>query len=498
MRTATLRSVASARPVRLVLLGLAVAVPAALLRLDVLHRMGYLAVGTYDDGVHFSTAVALLHGRLPYRDVLFLQPPGVLLALSPFAALTDLVGDARAFALARIAFCLLGALDAALVALLLRRSGTAAALVGGGVFALFFPGVYVSRTLLLEPLGTTSVLLALLVMQRAERHRPGWWVVAGLLAGSAIGVKIWNLVPALVLLLFARRGRLRFAVGATAAVLAVYVPFFVTAPARMWEQVVLAQLGRPPSSLGTRMRLEVLLGVNVPPDGDPLPGVPVRSLTELLALAVLGAAVAALLEKRTRVLVALLAAELALLLLTPSFFLQYAGLTAAPLALVVGAGVGALLARVDGPLPKGVVALLVVGAVAGLSAGANTHRFDARPPIAQLRQATAAVDGCVVADDPTILIVLNRLSSDLARGCPFQSDLSGSGYVLAIGRDVPGGRLDDPRWQRRAVRYLHSGAAYLQVRGSGLQLDPASAAELERDPVLAGRGRWELRASPTG
>lgn len=492
----TLRRAATSRALRLVLLGLAVAVPAAWIRLAALRRMGWLAVGTYDDGVHFSTAVALLHGRLPYRDVLFLQPPGVLLALSPFAALSDLVGDARAFALARIAFCLLGALDAGLVALLLRRSGAGAALVGGAVFAVWYPAVYTSRTLLLEPLGTTAVLLALLAMQRAERHRPGWWVVAGLLAGSAVGVKIWNLVPAVVLLAFAHRGRLRFLIGATAAVVAVNLPFFLSAPVRMWQQVVLAQIGRPPSSVGPRMRLEIILGLSVP-GGSPLRAVPAKVILPVLALALAGAAIAALVARTTRVMAVLLVADVLLLLTTPSFFLQYSGLAAAPIALVVGAGAGALLARVVDPVPKAVVGLLVVVIALGLATGADGHRFDARAPIASLRQAVSKVDGCVVADDPTILIVLNRLSSDLDRGCAFQSDLSGRGYLFAITTHVES-RKEDPVWQRYAVRYLHSGAAYLRIRGDGLQLSDASLAVLERDPVLAGSGRWALRAPARG
>lgn len=499
MRSAVVGRVAGSPAVRAALLVLAVGAPALAIRLDVLHRSGWLSVGTYDDGVHFSAAIALLHGRLPYRDVLFLQPPGVLLALSPFAAVADVVGDARAFALARIAFCGLGALDAALVTLVLRRagSGTVAAIVGGAVLAVFWPAVYVSRTLLLEPLGTTAILLALLVLQRA-RTSPRWWFVAGALAGMAVGVKIWNLVPALVLLLFAHRGRLRFLVGAAAAVLAVYTPFFAASPDRMWQQVVLAQLGRPPSSNGVARRLQVILGANAPSgDGSPLAGVSGRTLTTLLALAVVGSAVAALVDARTRVLVALLAADVALLMTSPSFFQQYAGFTSAPLALVVGAGIGVLLRGVVEPVPRIVVALLVVCLVAGIAASSAHRRLDLQPPVAALRQEVARVDGCVVADDPAVLIVLNRLSRDLERGCPFEADLSGSGYVLAIGHDDPGGRYEDPRFQRRAIAYLHSGSAYLRIRGAGLQLDERSLALLERDPVLAGRGRWALR-TPAG
>ena len=83
---------------------------------------GLRGMGNYDDGVYFSASVALLHGRLPYRDFLFLQPPGILVALAPFASLAPLVGDADAFVGGpATAFLVLGALNAVLVVLVLRR-----------------------------------------------------------------------------------------------------------------------------------------------------------------------------------------------------------------------------------------------------------------------------------------------------------------------------------------------------------------------------------------
>lgn len=43
----------------------------------------------YDDGVYFGSAVMLIHGHLPYRDFVFIQPPGVTLLLTPFALLSN-------------------------------------------------------------------------------------------------------------------------------------------------------------------------------------------------------------------------------------------------------------------------------------------------------------------------------------------------------------------------------------------------------------------------
>ena len=95
----------------------------------------------------------------------------------------------------------------------------------------------------------------------------------------------------------------------------------------------------------------------------------------------------------------------------------------------------------------------------------------------------------------TVLIVMDRLSRDLEQGCRVQADPSGTGYLLddpAGRRDVE--RIEKPAYQREILGYLRSGAAFLWVRGDGLQLTPETAARVERSPVLFERGRWTIRA----
>ncbi len=41
----------------------------------------------YDDGVYYAGAAALLSGRMPYEEFVFLHPPGILVLLLPFAEL---------------------------------------------------------------------------------------------------------------------------------------------------------------------------------------------------------------------------------------------------------------------------------------------------------------------------------------------------------------------------------------------------------------------------
>src|SRR5215475_8807136 len=66
-------------------------------------RPGYLmGVHEYDDGPYFGSAVSLVHGVLPYRDFIFVQPPGITLLMSPAALLTRLTGTASGLVIGRI------------------------------------------------------------------------------------------------------------------------------------------------------------------------------------------------------------------------------------------------------------------------------------------------------------------------------------------------------------------------------------------------------------
>src|SRR6476661_2472269 len=83
-----------------------VAVAAALVAVvarlvPVLRGGGLFGLGNYDDGVYYAAGTALLHGLIPYRDYLFLHPPGIVLLLAPFG----LAGhDPTGLATARLAW----------------------------------------------------------------------------------------------------------------------------------------------------------------------------------------------------------------------------------------------------------------------------------------------------------------------------------------------------------------------------------------------------------
>ena len=131
-----------------------VAVVAVLMRWWPVHQgAGLSGRLDYDDGVYYAGAAALLSGRLPYDDFLLLHPPGMLLVLLPFVPIGEAGTDMTGFAVARAAFWGLGAVNALLVAAVVRRAaGRWTGVLAGLFYAVWRPAAYVERTTELEPL----------------------------------------------------------------------------------------------------------------------------------------------------------------------------------------------------------------------------------------------------------------------------------------------------------------------------------------------------------
>ena len=463
-------------------IGWAVACAAGLLALAVRwHLVGGFAglrgYHGYDDGVYFSSAVAFVHGRMPYRDFLLLHPPGIMLALTPFAALARWTGDSTALAAARLGFIVVGALNTVLVARLARRWGIAAAVVAGTLYAVSSAAAYAERLTLLEPLGTLTLLAAVSLLLRARTSAsPRWWLYAG---GAVLGlgpvVKIWNVVPALVVIAWQAyphrlRSALHVAGAATASALLVVLPFGLRAPSTMFRLVVLDQLGRArtPGTIATR--LEGIVGV-----AATLPTVSATARGALMAsvcVTVAAAAVVAWRRDRGRLWVVLLAVETAVILASPSYYQHYAEYSAAAVPLVLAAAVSLIPARQRAW--SAVLACLALGFVTGASRAPTLPAF----PVAQVRELLPA-SGCIESDSPGALAVLGVLSRDESRGCDTRVDVSGQTYDIGSrdrrGRPVP--RIRNERWQHDAAAYLTSGSAAVIARTTG---DAFDAATLER------------------
>jgi hypothetical protein len=480
-----------------------VAVIAFLLRLGWTARGdGLHGIGGYDDGVYYASAASMVAGRLPYRDFLLLQPPLLQLVLIPFAAAARLVGDSDAFVAARVAFMAIGALNTALVALVLRRFGAGAVVTGTVFYAVFAPAVHGERSALLEPLGTLGLLVAIVLLQQVDPRRPRLLAfLAGVALAAAVGAKLWYVLPALIVLAAFWRRILFTAIGAVAGGLAIFLPFFVAAPANMWRQLVLDQLGRPADTKATiPLRLRTILAAPDLTLSGRLPWLSTNHVALALALLCVALAIVALTVRGARMFSVMFIVDLVLLLKAPSYFSHYASLTAPPLALVVGVAVEriARLSRdraVRSSLYTGTVVAIAFGTAMFLGTTAYGLPRDARAPVAALISAAKPVQGCITSDDPTILALMNRITPDLERGCELWPDTTGytydRDYLEIDGKPVT--RANNPGWQRDILRYLTSGDATLIVRHeTGLSAD--SKAVVADGGVLYKRGWFVLHA----
>jgi len=249
------------------------------LRIYELSRPGYLlGLTEYDDGSYFGSSVHLVGGILPYRDFVFVQPPGILLLMAPVALVAKVTGTAAGMAIGRVLTMLASAAGVVLVGLLVRHRGALAALIACGVLAVFPAAIAAAHTVLVEPWLVLFCLLgALAVFDRnrltASGRRLAWGGVAFGFAGAIEG---WALVPVLVVLAislpWARRA-LTFAAGVAGAFLVAVLPFAVLAPGRFYQSLIVAQVGHRAAVLRVPVwgRLKEMAGlshVNLPGQAD--------------------------------------------------------------------------------------------------------------------------------------------------------------------------------------------------------------------------------------
>lgn len=475
----------------------AVAALAFVIRLRILMQTGGLGgVGGYDDGVYYAAADALVHGRLPYRDFLLLQPPGTIVALTPFAWLGSITRDSAGMMIGRVAFIGVGALNATLAMRIARRFGLLSAVIAGVGYAVYFPAAWTERSTLLEPLGSCGLLVAVLLVQRAHRSPRYGMVLAGVAAGAAVTMRIWYVVPVLLIAAVDWRRSVRFLLGAAAAAVVICLPFFLASPSAMIRQVLLDQLGRPRSSSPSLIkRMAIYLGSTNLHLSHPWAGLlSINKLGVLLMVVVLACAVAALTVRGARLFPLATAASAVVLIASPSFFLHYGALAAPWVVLTVAIGAARLLSLVPSvPARASLAALLILAAAALGLRSMQLSRASVPFPAAALRPAAQQVTGCIESDDPQFLVALDVLSRDLDRGCIVWPDVSGYTYdrdSLRIGgRVIP--RIRNPLWQADVTRFLISGRAVI-VHRSNTALNRADTARIRSGPLLAHSGTWRL------
>ena len=492
------------RAATFVILGGVFAVALANRLAPVLRGAGLAGVLGYDDAVYYAGTVGFVHGQLPYRDFLYLHPPGVLVALAPVAASGQLVGEATGWQISRVAFMLLGCLTSMVLAAMLLPMGRIAGAVAGCAYAVFPGAVLVERTTLLEGITNfcLAVALALLIREFASSRQPTppeqfRRLLISLLAGGILGfsasVKIWGVVPLITICVFTAavlgiRCGVALAAGAVITITVICLPFFLAAPGKMWQMVILDQLGRDGDARLVHRAMEILTL------GRISAGVTGTLLVIIAVASLIVCSVAVWKVRRFRIVVPLLGSIVLLLMSSPLFFPHYAAILAVPTAAMAGVITGVL----TGPSRRTGWRYLI--AAAGCSAllidlVVVSRIRSGEPGAVPLTTFVDPAQGCLTSDDANNLLALGVVGRNIERGCPLVVDLGGYSHHLSATATVP--RTRNLPWQHFVLDYLGSGHYTLPTRFSeGYGYSSKTAAEVESWPLRASFDRFQLREPP--
>ena len=231
-------------------------------------RPGFLlGVTEYDDGPYFGSAVRLVHGSMPYKDFVLVQPPGITLLMSPVGLLTYWTGTAWGLAIGRILTVLAGTAGVALAGLLVRHRGLLAVLLTCGIVAVYSDGVAAAHTVLVEPWLALFCLAGAVTVFDGDRitastKRLVW---GGVLFGFGGAVEAWAIVPVLVLAALClpqvKRAAI-FAGGVAAGFVIPVLPFAIAGPSQLYRSLITAQVGYRAHAVrvGVLLRLRNIIG----------------------------------------------------------------------------------------------------------------------------------------------------------------------------------------------------------------------------------------------
>jgi hypothetical protein len=439
------------------------------LRLYQFTRPGYLlGVTEYDDGSYFGSAVYLLRGILPYRDFIFVQPPGITLLMTPAALLGKAAGTAAGMTAGRVLTALASTAGVALLGLLVRHRGVLTTLIACGLLAVFPDSVAAAHTVLVEPWLTLFCLAgAVAVFDRDRLASDRRLVWGGVAFGFAGAVEAWAIIPVVVIFALSVR-RIRraagFAAGVAAGFLVPVAPFAVLAPVRFYRSLIVAQIA--PRAAASRVqdwiRVREMTGLsdlspvshaNLLIRGFHLAEQPVvTTVAVVLTVLVLAGPAVALLTHRPPApldwFALVTAVGVAGMFLWPSQFHYHFSAFLAPflglaVALPAGRLVGALRLAPSGQpdgtgqalqqLATGLAGFVIV-ACAFIQAGAESQLQPYTTPAAIAGVERAVPPGsCVGTDSVSALILANRLISDVP-GCSPMLDGLGTDLALSAGR----------------------------------------------------------------
>jgi hypothetical protein len=428
----------------------AIAFGGFLLRIaPLLHAGGPLAWSVdYDEGVYFSASALLFRGVLPYRDFVFVHPPGLLYVLG----VVSWIGDpAHAFAAARVLATVAGAINIFLVGrIALQAAGPSAGIAAAALYATYPDAVSAERGPFLEPvLNLVCLASALLWLKRKP-------IAAGILCGAACAVKVFGGIWILAALLSGERRDIPRFLGWAALAGALLVgPLFVFAPHAFVEQTLLFHAWRPPDGIVSRAaRLPEILG------GGHVVAT-ILAAVALLSMLRLRATRAERLFAVAGVLTALS------FLASSSYWNQYNSHLAASECVLAGLGAAMLMRRLDQRAAV-VVALLLAIPSLRVSLLASRGGPSELPAIGAIVRDSVPASDCVVTFEPQWSLAAGRL--------PAVVDSYGTMLLDAV---------------RGGVKFPDAAAAFQSPRAQPLARTRLSRC---RFAILGWRGNWQMNA----
>jgi hypothetical protein len=204
----------------------------------------------YDEGVYFSSSALFFQGHWPYRDFVFVHPPGSLWLWAPAGLVASWFGVDTGFTVARWLATLCGAGSTFLAGrLALRLWGPVAGVVAALVYATYPEATLRERGPYMEPLLNLACLAAANVWLASRGAKPRW-LLAGALFGVAGSVKVLGGIWLFAALLsrppwrsWKMHGGLLLAAAGTAVLLA--SPFLLRAAPEFFSQILLFHVRRP-------------------------------------------------------------------------------------------------------------------------------------------------------------------------------------------------------------------------------------------------------------
>ena len=437
-------------------------------------RPGFLlGVTEYDDGPYFGSAVRLVHGSMPYKDFVLVQPPGITLLMSPVGLLTYWIGTGWGLAIGRILTMLAGTAGVALAGLLVRHRGVLAALLTCGIMAIYSDGVAASHTILVEPWLVLFCLAGALAVFDGDKitastRRLVW---GGVLFGFAGAVEAWAIVPVLVLAALCLPQLKRAAIyigGVAAGFLIPVLPFALAGPSQFYRSLITAQVGYRAHALRVPVlfRLRNMIGLPYALGWHQTTLLLAVLALVIFVIAVQAAAVAVRHQPPPTLdwfAMASAALIVAMFLWPPQFHYHFAQFLAPFMALTIALPVSRLLvgARQDGLAvswphtsgPKAAhrlgVAIAAVSAVALAVVAVAQLRFESAAARV-IGPIPAAVDrlippgACVLTDQVSVTLAANRfVSTD--PNCPKLVDSLGTTLALSDGLNPRTGAAKVPQ-----------------------------------------------------